>query len=930
MGNDTLMSTKAATPTKSRSKVALFITGAVLFTSISMCVNGATTSYTYDSLNRVTKVDYGDGLVMNYTYDAAGNRLTETATAPEMVVEHPANTILVDGAASIDFGSVFTNSNADLVFTVKNTGNADLTGLTITMDGTGAAMFSVVANPTAPVAPSGNASFTLRFSPISVGAKTAALHIASNDRDENPFDITLTGTGSTTVPAHWPSAVRLFTVSEEDGAVSIPVTRTGGADGPVSVMISTSNGTATAGSDYTAVTNQLVTFATGDSATKNVPIPILNPANTDEINETFTVTLSSPTGGAKMGAQNTATVVIRDSMDTTPPGAPTITTPLANAKLPVNPGGTVTVVGAATDNQRVVSVEASLDNGASFTPAVVTPTGIGAAFGTTATYTVNVMPAIGGTNTVLVRTTDRQNNVSTLASRSFVVLRPLAVNIAGSGSVTAGFAPTSFREIGKSYTITATPTPAAPPGFAFNKWTVSGGPTQGDIGVTDGARELPGLTFVFRESLVLTANFIPNPFTAALTGAFNGLILPSVTLPAPGASVPSNETVGKVTAMVSGSGAFSGTLFIDGMSLGFAGVFDNTGIARFGTNRATTFTVVRTTKPSYELNLKLDLNPPDPNISNKMTGTLTQKIRGIIKTVSDLDADRAYYNGTTVKVPTSLAGASSKAYTIIFPAREDVNDQPAGFTKHDYPQGDGYATASVNVNGAVSVAGKLADGTPIAASAPLSKKTNTSNTWPLFQQLYPVVGVTKGCIAGQVTLDDTQPETEMAGTDLLWFRPFQLVQWYPYGWDEGIKVDLAGAQYVVPPATPATSVFPGSGDPASALKAVDPVNGNVGATLSDGLLSGGSITRSVNISPTNVATRPMSNTDASFTLTLTASSGIVTGTFTHTDGTKPAFQGIIIQKGTQRGAYGYFLTKQPAVIDYKGESGGVTLFGFQP
>ena len=93
----------------------------------------------------------------------------------------------------------------------------------------------------------------------------------------------------------------------------------------------------------------------------------------------------------------------------------------------------------------------------------------------------------------------------------------------------------------------------------------------------------------------------------------------------------SNETVGKVTATVGGTGAFSGTLFIDGMSLGFAGVFDNTGTARFGTNRATTFTVVRTTKPSYELTLHLDLAPAG---TNKMTGTLTQMFRSTIKSVS--------------------------------------------------------------------------------------------------------------------------------------------------------------------------------------------------------------------------------------------------------------------------------------------------------
>lgn len=311
-----------------------------------------------------------------------------------------------------------------------------------------------------------------------------------------------------------------------------------------------------------------------------------------------------------------------------------------------------------------------------------------------------------------------------------------------------------------------------------------------------------------------------------------------------------------------------------------------------------------------------------------MSGTLTQMYRSAVKSVSDLEAYRAVYNGSTVKVPSNLAGASSKAYTVLLPAK-DLGFQPQGFTLADYPQGDGYATASVKLNGTVSIAGKLADGTPVSASAPLSKTKDNNDIehifWPLFQALYPVGGVNKGCIAGWATLDDTQTETDMAGTNLLWFRPFQLVQWYPYGWDEGIHVDLMGAKYVVPPAAPPTSVFPGPG-PASALKGADAVNGNVGASFSDGLLSG-SLTRSVNVSTTNVATRPTSNTDAAFSMTITTASGLVKGIFTHTDATKPEFLGVILQKGTQRGAFGYFLTKQPAVIDYKGESGGISLLG---
>jgi YD repeat-containing protein len=38
-------------------------------------------NYSFDSLNRLTNVDYGNGSVISYTYDAAGNRLTYSGTA---------------------------------------------------------------------------------------------------------------------------------------------------------------------------------------------------------------------------------------------------------------------------------------------------------------------------------------------------------------------------------------------------------------------------------------------------------------------------------------------------------------------------------------------------------------------------------------------------------------------------------------------------------------------------------------------------------------------------------------------------------------------------------------------------------------------------------------------------------------------------------
>lgn len=42
-------------------------------------------TYQYDNLNRLTKADYGGGVVINYTYDANGNRLTETVNSNSFV-----------------------------------------------------------------------------------------------------------------------------------------------------------------------------------------------------------------------------------------------------------------------------------------------------------------------------------------------------------------------------------------------------------------------------------------------------------------------------------------------------------------------------------------------------------------------------------------------------------------------------------------------------------------------------------------------------------------------------------------------------------------------------------------------------------------------------------------------------------------------------
>jgi hypothetical protein len=81
-----------------------------------------------------------------------------------------------------------------LVFTIENLGEESLTGLGILINGANSGDFKVTATPTSPVAGNGGTTtFTVTFAPKKSGNRTAALHILSNDSDESPFDITLTG-----------------------------------------------------------------------------------------------------------------------------------------------------------------------------------------------------------------------------------------------------------------------------------------------------------------------------------------------------------------------------------------------------------------------------------------------------------------------------------------------------------------------------------------------------------------------------------------------------------------------------------------------------------------------------------------------------------------------------------------------------------------
>ncbi len=712
-----------------------------------------------------------------------------------------------------------------------------------------------------------------------------------------PSGATLGGTTSQTVTiqeAIEPSVLQFsastFSANQNDTSINVTITRTGGGSA-VTVKLSTSDDSATAPGDYTAITNQTVNIPALTNSV-NVPVTLSAPAG-NQPNKQFTVTLSTPGANASLGTPDTATVRILAN-DTT---APVITgftnpTPAANATVSGSVGGSITVAGTASDDKGVDHVEVSVDNGAHWTS--TTPSG--------SAWSVNVSPA-GGLTSVMARAVDGRGNLSAVVTRSFTykITSGLTVNVVGTGTVTGKLSGPTAYEVGKTYTLTAVPGTNQ----AFDNWA--------GAGLTAPATEVAKLTFVFTSTLAanptLTATFVANPYLAAsnVTGAYTGLIKAHT------GTTASNSTNGLITVTITGTGGgFTGLVKVGGESLSkmtvaaasvpLAGVFDNNGVAKFGANRSVTATIPRAGGTPYLLSMSLDI----PN--KRIAGTLKAATRTAPAPQSDFVADRAAYSAT-VKVPATLLNVSGTSgyYTAVLPARSAGTvslDPTVTFASSEFPQGDGYTTIKVTNTGSVTFAAVLGDGAVISSSTALLSSANKA---VFFAQPYGG----KGSIGGEIALTKPAAFVEVAGSDFFWFRPYQAVQHYPYGWPEGLLTDLTGSEYNV---VAGSSVFPDLGV----------TSPNTNATFSDGLLSS-SVSLDFNISTTNVVT----GTGTTLGVVLNKATGVIGGApttfFTHTDGTKVPFKAMIVQKGPGAGAHGFFLTTSPKIIDGTGESGGVSL-----
>jgi hypothetical protein len=140
-------------------------------------------------------------------FTAAGGKLSKHIAqftkppGPEIDIEQPLAVPLLYGSSGIIWGAApVASSGPRKTFTVMSTGTSDLIISAAAPSGGNASDFTVDTTGMATTVPTGDpatfvTTFAVTFIPSGPGLRSTTLQIFSNDADESPFDITLSGTG---------------------------------------------------------------------------------------------------------------------------------------------------------------------------------------------------------------------------------------------------------------------------------------------------------------------------------------------------------------------------------------------------------------------------------------------------------------------------------------------------------------------------------------------------------------------------------------------------------------------------------------------------------------------------------------------------------------------------------------------------------------
>jgi uncharacterized repeat protein (TIGR02543 family) len=250
--------------------------------------------------NHVLRVTLSGGVNLNYfnissvvtnpgvlQFSLASYSVNENGGSATVTVNRSSGS---DGSVSLNYATSNGTATAGSDYTAS-------TGTLTFAAGVTSQTFTVAITDDQTVESSETINLTLS-SPIgaTLGSPTSAvLTIADND---------------VSTPGALQFSASSYSVNENGTSATVTVSRVNGSSGSVTVNYATSNGTATAGSDYTAATG-ILTFAAG-VISQTFTIAIADDQSV-ESSETINLTLSSPTGGATLGSPTSAVLTIADN-----------------------------------------------------------------------------------------------------------------------------------------------------------------------------------------------------------------------------------------------------------------------------------------------------------------------------------------------------------------------------------------------------------------------------------------------------------------------------------------------------------------------------------------------------------------------------------------------------------------------------------------
>jgi len=282
---------------KQRSRSLVLISVASTFVVSTALADQVT--YTYDPLGRLDTVTYSDGTVVDYDYDANGNR-----TVLDVNVIAPAFSI----------NDVSVSEGGLLSFTVTKTGEAVLTHAVNYASAIGTASSSDFTATSGILSfASGETSKTLTVATVEDSiyedSETVIVNLSVPTNGATISDSQGVGTinDDDTAPAF-----SINNISAAEGnTLSFTITKSGATSKSHNISYATANGTASAGSDYTSQSG-MWTFTAAETS-QTVTITGIEDS-TYEPSETFYVNISVATNGATISdSQGVGTITNDDA-----------------------------------------------------------------------------------------------------------------------------------------------------------------------------------------------------------------------------------------------------------------------------------------------------------------------------------------------------------------------------------------------------------------------------------------------------------------------------------------------------------------------------------------------------------------------------------------------------------------------------------------